>query len=98
MDARVAELLAELDRARTLTALYREEVIPEARANVESSFSSYRVGSVDFLTLVDAQMTLNRYEGELFQLLADYGKAIAALESTVGRRLPRTGATLMEVR
>jgi len=98
VDARVGELLAELNRARSLTELYRDEVIPEARANVESAFSSYRVGSVDFLTLVDAQMTVNRCETELFQLMGEYGKAVAALESTVGRPLPRTGALLSEER
>jgi outer membrane protein TolC len=96
VDARIGELLAELERARTLTALYRDEVIPEAHANVESSFSSYRVGNVDFMTLVDAQMTVNRYEGELYQLLGEYGKAVAGLESAVGRPLPRTGQLLAE--
>jgi outer membrane protein TolC len=89
LDGSIAMQLAELERARALTYLYRDEVIPEARATVESAFSSYRVGSVDFMTLVDAQMTLNRYEGELYQLLGDYGRAVAALESLVGRELPR---------
>lgn len=98
VDARIGELLAELNRARSLVVLYRDEVIPEAHANVESALSSYRVGSVDFMTLVDAQMTVNRYEGELFQLLGEYGKAVAALESTVGRPLPRTGRMLSEER
>jgi len=94
--ARVGELLAELDRARSLVGLYRDEVLPEAHATVESALSSYRVGAVDFLTLVDAQMTVNRYEGELYQLLADYGEAVAALESAVGRTLPRTDRILAE--
>ncbi len=96
VDARIRELLAELSRDRSLSTLYRDEVIPEARATVESAFSSYRVGSVDFMTLVDAQMTVNRYEGELYALLADYGRAIAALESAVGRTLPRTGPMITE--
>lgn len=98
VDARIGELLAELERARSLTGLYRDEVIPEARATVESAFSSYRVGNVDFMTLVDGQMTVNRYEGELYQLMAEYGKAVAALESAVGRPLPRTGQMLAEAR
>ena len=96
--ARVGELLAEMDRARSLTFLYRDEVLPQARATVESALSSYRVGHVDFMTLVDAQMTVNQYQGELFQLLADYGKALAALESTVGRPMPDSGEILAEVR
>lgn len=98
VDARIGELLAELERASSLAVLYRDEVVPEARATVESAFSSYRVGSVDFMTLVDAQMTVNRYEGELYTLLADYGRAFAALESTVGRELPRTAPVLAEER
>ncbi len=96
VDAQIGVILAELERARALTVLYRDEVIPEAHATVESAFSSYRVGSVDFMTLVDAQMTVNRYEGELYQLLGEYGKAVTALESVVGRALPRTGRLLRE--
>lgn len=98
VDARIGELLAELERARTLAELYRDEVIPEGRATVESAFSSYRVGTVDFMTLVDAQMTVNRYQGELYELLADYGAAIAALESAIGRALPTYGPVLTEER
>jgi outer membrane protein TolC len=98
VDARVGELLAELDRARSLGELYRDEVIPGARATVESALSSYRVGAVDFMTLVDAQMTVNRYESELHVLLSDYGRAIKALESAVGRVLPTTGPILSDTR
>lgn len=94
--ARIGELLAEVDRALSLIELYRGEVLPTARATVESALSSYRVGEVDFMTLVDAQMTLNRYEGELYQLLADCGKAVAGLESAVGRTLPRTDEILAD--
>lgn len=98
VDARIAVLLADLDRARTLVALYRSQVLPQASATVESSFSSYRVGSVDFMTLVDAQMTKNQYEQELAALLAEYGTAAAELEMTIGRELPRTGVLLAEAK
>lgn len=96
--AQVGALLAELERTRSLAGLYRDEVIPEARATVESALSSYRVGAVDFMTLIDAQMTVNRFEGELFQLLAEYGKAFTALESAVGRPLPISDQNLLEAR
>ncbi len=98
VDARLGELLAELDRTRTLVDLYRAEILPQARANVESSFASYRVGAVDFMTLVDAQMTVNTYEQEMVVLLADYGRSIAELEMTLGRELPRTDRILAEAR
>jgi outer membrane protein TolC len=95
--ARVGELTAELERARTLVALYRSEVLPQAEANAQSALASYRVGSVDFLTLVDAQMTLNQYQQELYALLAEYGTLTAELEWAIGRELPpTTNAVLTE--
>jgi outer membrane protein TolC len=88
VDARLGELVADLDRSRELIRLYREEVLPQARITVESAFASYRVGAVDFGTLVNAQVTLDRYEDEFHRWVADYGTAVAELESAVGRPLP----------
>lgn len=88
VNARITALVADLERNRTLIHLYRTEVLPQAEANVQSSFSSYRVGQVDFMTLVDAQMTANKYKQELVALFAEYGVGIAELEMTIGRELP----------
>jgi outer membrane protein, heavy metal efflux system len=96
VDARIGELLADLERTRSLVRLYRTEILPQADANVQSAFSSYRVGAVDFMTLVDAEMTANRFESELYGLMSDYGRSIADLEMTVGRELPVTGETIAE--
>jgi outer membrane protein TolC len=90
VDSRIGETLADLHQARTLLTLYRDEILPQAQATVESSLSAYRVGAVDFMTLVDAQMALNRFQGEYFGLLASYGTGIARLEMTIGRELPVT--------
>jgi len=95
-DARLGELLAGLERTRSILELYRREVLPQARANVASSFASYRAGTVDFMTLVDAQMSLGRYEQERYGMLAEYGQDIAELEMTIGRELPASPATLTE--
>jgi outer membrane protein TolC len=96
--ASLGRLVADLDATRVLVDLYRDEVVPQARLNVESAFSAYRVGDVEFLTLVDAQMTANRYEAELYALVAAYGATLAALESAVGRTIPRDGPVLQETR
>jgi outer membrane protein, heavy metal efflux system len=98
LDGRLGGLLAELAKSRTLISLYRSEVLPQARANVEAAFSSYRVGSVDFMTLVEAQMSVNRYEAELYRLLAEYGVAAAELEMTLGRELPLSADLILEER
>jgi hypothetical protein len=98
VNARIGELVANLDRNRTLIALYQTDVLPQADANVTSSFSSYRVGQVDFMTLVDAQMTANQYKQELAALLAQYGADVAELEMTIGRELPVTASLKAEGR
>jgi outer membrane protein TolC len=94
----VGQSLAELDRARTLIRLYRQDILPQARTAVESSLSSYRVGALDFMALVDAQMAVNRFEGEYFQILASYGTALAELEMTIGRDLPVGADLMLEIR
>ncbi len=88
VDARIGELLAELERSRSLIELYTGEVLPQASAMVESALSSYRVGSVDFMTILDAHLSVNRYELELYGLQADYGRAVTGLEAVIGRPLP----------
>jgi outer membrane protein TolC len=74
-------------RARSLARLYRSTVLPQADATVASAMSAYRVGAVDFMTLLDDRMTVNKYRQELYALDADEGKAWAELEMLVGRAL-----------
>ena len=78
--ARVLEILADLDRVVRLTALYRGTVLPQAGATVSSALAAYQVGSVDFMTVLDNQMTVNRYRLELIALAAERGTMLAELE------------------
>ncbi|HTK47873.1 MAG TPA: TolC family protein [Gemmatimonadaceae bacterium] len=84
---KIGEAYALLTRARNLARLYRTTVLPQAEATVASALSAYRVGSVDFMTLLDDQMAVNRYREELATLDADEGKAWADLELLSGREL-----------
>jgi cobalt-zinc-cadmium efflux system outer membrane protein len=96
VDARLGELLAALALNTSLIDLYRTNIIPQADANVQSALSAYRVGSVDFMTLVDAQMIVNRYRQELHALVSEYGSALAELEMTVGRAIAPTTRVQVE--
>jgi len=84
---RMAELHASYTRARNLRALYRTTVLPQAEATVTASFAAYRVGDVNLMTLLDNQMTVNRYRQELITLDAEQGKAVAEMEMLLGRAL-----------
>ena len=83
--ARVLEILADLDRVVRLTALYRGTVLPQAGATVSSAMGAYQVGSVDFMTVLDNQMTVNRYRLELIGLAAERGTMLAELEMLTGQ-------------
>jgi len=85
--ARVAESYADLTRARNLATLYRNTVLPQAEATASSALAIYRVGSVDFMTLLDNRMVVNRYRQELFRLEAEEGQSWAELEMLLGRQL-----------
>ena len=83
----IGEAYASLVRARSLARLYRTTVLPQAEATVASAMSAYRVGTVDFMTLLDSRMTVNKYRQELSTLDADEGKAWSDLEMLTGREL-----------
>lgn len=85
--ARIIETRARAVLDQNLIRLYRGSILPQARAAVQAALSSYRVGRVTFMTLVDNQMTVNRYETETYRLLADYAQALGELEALVGREV-----------
>jgi len=91
--AMVTTRYAEVLRARRLDALYRTTVLPQAEAALAAALAAYRTGGVDFMTLVEDQMTLNRYRQELFTLEAEQGTALAELEMLTGQQLVDPAST-----
>jgi outer membrane protein TolC len=71
----------------TLLELYGNAIVPQATLALESSISSYRVGTVDFLSLLSNQQTVLEYEMKYYEVLADYYKALVTLESLTGEIL-----------
>ncbi len=84
---RIGEQYAALERARNLIRLYTGTVLPQAEATVTSAMAAYRVGRVDFMTLLDDRMTVNTYRRQLIALQAEEGTAWAALEMLTGSQL-----------
>jgi cobalt-zinc-cadmium efflux system outer membrane protein len=82
--ATLTELRADAERARRLTTLYETAILPQARAAVEAAVSAYQVGTADYLTLVESEMTVNRYEIELVRLAAQWQRAAAGIEALAG--------------
>lgn len=82
--AELTEARAEAEQARDLGALYATAILPQAKASVESALSAYRVGRVDYMTLVENEMTVNRYEIELVRIAAQYHQAVARIDALLG--------------
>ena len=74
-------------RGSKLIDLYKNNIIPQARASLDSAMAGYEVGNVDFMALIDNQITLFDYQLSYHEVLADYEKDLAKIESVVGRRL-----------
>lgn len=74
-------------RGAKLIDLYKNEIIPQAKASLDSAMAGYEVGSVDFMALLDNQITLFDYQLSYYQVLADYEKDLAGLEASVGKRM-----------
>jgi outer membrane protein TolC len=83
----INDTLAQLERRRKLVELYKGGIIPQAEQALESAVISYRVGKVDFLTLLDGRVNLFNYEKELYESKAEYMMALARLEAAVGTEL-----------
>ena len=74
-------------KSRKLISLIKTGIIPQARQSLESALAAYSVDKIDFLTLIDNQVTLLKWEIKYHRQLTDYEQNLAALEHVVGQRL-----------
>ena len=80
-------IVTELDKNRQLLDLYKTGIIPQSTQSLESAMIGYQTDKVDFLTLINNQMTLLNMELEYARILSAYNKNLAELEYIVGRNL-----------
>jgi outer membrane protein TolC len=85
--AEVRAAYAELVRADAESRLVETGLLPQAEQSLASSRSGYEVGRIDFLSLLDSQVSLLRAELRLVRARADRRVAFAALETAVGEKL-----------
>jgi outer membrane protein TolC len=83
----IKDAYVEVKKGEELVALFEEGFLPQARQSLDSAISGYRVDKVDFLTLVDNQLTLLKFELGYYRTLTDYEKKLAELEAIVDQRL-----------
>jgi outer membrane protein TolC len=87
----IADMSSMTQRVERQIDLYKTGIIPQASLQISSAMSAYRVNKADFMTLLDSQMTLYKYELEYHQALTEYEKSVANLGATIGKQLFEKG-------
>ena len=70
--------------AKSLLRLYRQGIIPQATASLDSALSAYEVGNIDFLNLIDNALTVLDYELRYHEETGDYFQNLVRLEELLG--------------
>lgn len=86
---RIREQFLAAQTASSLTDLYRQRLIPQAKLALESSLASYESGTVDFLTVLANFSAILESEKDYYEQRTEYLKAIANLEEAVALNLEK---------
>lgn len=83
----VEEAYVEVGVAARNADLYRQVILPQARQAVEVMRAGYQTDRESFLSLVDSERALLRFELDYHRARVDYEKSFADLERAVGTDL-----------
>jgi outer membrane protein TolC len=81
---RIKKFADELERDNEQALLFRDGIIPQATASLDSAVAGYQVNKVNFLTLLSNQITLLNYEIEYYRALSNQEIKLAEMEEAVG--------------
>jgi cobalt-zinc-cadmium efflux system outer membrane protein len=84
---RLRDSVLEISKYKDQLDLYKNGLIPQGRAALESAMAGYGVNKVDFITLVNNQITLYNYRIEYYKALTGFENTISDIEATIGKRL-----------
>jgi cobalt-zinc-cadmium efflux system outer membrane protein len=84
VEAAVSENLANYLSARDQVLLLDTAIIPQAQQTVSSMLAGYQVNEVDFLNLVNTQITLYNAQINYWESLSTAKQALAKLASAIG--------------
>jgi outer membrane protein, heavy metal efflux system len=84
LEAMLRQQVSAAQQALKSVRLYETGLLPQARLTADASLAAYRVGRVDFFTLLDSRMTVFNAETAYAATLAAHQKALAEIEFLVG--------------
>jgi len=85
--AQAVRVLYDLEDSYRKMHLYGDILVPKAEELVEASEAAYRAGTIDFLSLIDAQRMLLKYRLDHERAVTNSQQKLAELEMLIGREL-----------
>ena len=82
-------MFADVAKAKELIVLYENQILPQAEQSLNSALSGYQVNKVDFITLLNNQITLFNFRINYYRIISEHEKSIAGIEAAVGVNLTR---------
>ncbi|WP_422930194.1 TolC family protein [Singulisphaera sp. PoT] len=83
----VKDLLSQANTQRQTIEIFRTNILPKSEQALEAAASDYRLGNVDYVTLMTAWREVLQIKLQVAQVESELGKALASLERAVGVQL-----------
>ena len=83
----IQKLAVDIRAHQEQTALFKTAIIPQAEQALKAAMAGYQVDKVDFLTLLNNQVSLLNFEIGYFRHRMAYEKSLAQVEAVVGAPL-----------
>jgi len=97
LDSQSLEVAAELgnqyataQQTTDLLRIYRDGLLPQARAQAEAGLAAYQNNRLEFSLVLDASLEIPRLDREYWQIIADHETAVARIEEITGLSLRAT--------
>ena len=85
---RAEQVLYNFEDSDRKIKLYGDVLVPKAEELLQASETAYQAGTIDFLSLIDAQRTLLNFQLQYERATTDNQQKLAELEMLVGTELP----------
>lgn len=81
LEEKIRKAYSRMEETHQQTELYREGIIPQTSQSLQAALSSYQVGKVAFMSLLDSLMTTYLAEMEYYRVSTEYMRSLAWLEA-----------------
>ena len=85
LSSKLRQQAAIAEQSLKSARLYANDILPQARLAVDAALAAYKVNRVDFLTLLDSQMSVLNYELSYATAVVNQNKALTEIDLLTGK-------------